>query len=144
VLPFLAFPVPPGGSRCGSYPRWSVSSTSIARSTSRFVNCESKPPGPTISSSAERRRAARRPPHREAAPGALAATCPPREVYQPRARSCVCTCVDRGMDLLSIHAYTVHRTLPKRDRDSVRRKNQLRRSFKMIVGVASRGCCRRV
>jgi hypothetical protein len=51
VLPLRALPAPPGGSRCGSYPRWSVRSTSIARSTSRFVNCESSPPGPTISSS---------------------------------------------------------------------------------------------
>src|SRR5579862_8421206 len=51
VVPFLVFPVPPGGSWCGSNPRWSVSSTSIARSTSRFVNCASSPPGPAISSS---------------------------------------------------------------------------------------------
>jgi hypothetical protein len=51
VEPLRVFPVPPGGSWWRSYPRWSVSSTSIARSTSRFVNRESKPPWPTISSS---------------------------------------------------------------------------------------------
>ncbi len=120
VVPLRALSMPPGGSRCGSYPRWSVSSTSIARSTSRFVNCESSPPGPTISSSpwapassswttpSGRSSLTRsgRSPTSGGLPGSrpLAFRCarPPGSLRETPAEpgSCACTCVDLDMSLL--------------------------------------------
>src|SRR5579859_937448 len=51
-LPLRELPLPRPSTACSSYPRWSVSSASSARSTSAPVSCLRSPPGPVRSSGA--------------------------------------------------------------------------------------------
>src|SRR3954465_1138490 len=134
VIALRVFPAPPGGGWPCAEPRCSVSSASIARSTSRRVRSASKPPGPTISSSlrapasnssinSSLRRS--RTSSGNCSPGAPAARAPPasrcarppgslRETpARGRPSLSIAVLVFVDMRLLFAHAYTEDRTLPR-------------------------------